>query len=301
MNKSAFLAILCPLIMPGSSGGAVGQSSFEFMLIGAGARASAMGEAFTAVSGDVGAPFFNPASLGVMREGELSFAHIAYLQDVTIEQFSFRSASGSFGFGGSLNLGRVADIERRGQAPSGEPLGSFDEHNLTASFFWGTPLADRLSIGNSLTFAYEKLDLEDASALAMDLGGLYNVTPGIALGVSVRNLGTRPEFIDRAFDLPREIRLGASYRTGEGFPAIIIAADLIKPEWGDKSAKFNIGGEYNYQNLAFLRAGSGIGYDSRSISLGAGLAYRNYVFDYAFVPMKNDLGNTHRLTLRVRL
>lgn len=301
MGKHFAGAGIIILLLVANLFGAVGQSSFEFMLIGAGARASGMGEAFTAVSGDVGAPFFNPASLGVMRGQEVSFAHIAYIEDVTLEQFAFQSISGSFRFGGSMNVGKVADIERRGQTPTGDPLGIFDEHNFVASFYWGMPVADKLSIGNAVKFAYEKIDLEDAAAFAVDLGGFYNLTPNISLGTSIRNLGTKPKFVDTAFDLPREIRLGASYRTGESVPGIIVAADFIKPEWGDKSSKLNIGGEYKYQNLAYLRAGGNFGYDSRSISVGAGIAYRNYLFDYAFVPMKNDLGNTHRFTLRIKL
>ena len=299
-RNPAAIAIFVILLTVGAQG-AVGQSGFEFMLIGSGSRAAAMGEAFTAVSGDVGAAFFNPAALGVMKGKELSFSHISYINDVTLEQFSFRSISGGIRFGGAINVGKIADIERRGQTPSGDPLGLFDEHNFTASIFWGKPFNEKLSIGNSVKFAYEKIDLEDASAFALDFGGLYGLTPNISLGASIRNLGTKPKFIDTAFDLPGEIRLGASYRTGESFPGVIVGADLVKPQWGDKSAKVNIGGEYNYQNLAFLRAGGYLGYDSRSISLGAGMAYRNYLFDYAFVPLKNDLGSTHRFTLRIRL
>ncbi len=280
---------------------AVGQSGFEFMLIGTGSRAAAMGEAFTALSGDVGAAFFNPAALGVMKGREVSFAHIAYIEDVTLEQFAFRSFSGSVRFGGSINVGSVADIERRGQTPSGEPLGLFDEHNFVASLFWAVPAADKLSIGNSVKFAYEKIDLEDASALVLDAGGLYALTPRFTLGISLRNFGTRPKFVQTAFDLPGEFRIGASYRTGDSFPGMVVGADIVKPQWGDKSAKLNIGAEYKYQNLAFLRAGNGFGYDSRSMAFGGGMAYRNYLFDYAFVPMKHDLGNTHRFTLRIRL
>ena len=301
MSRNLTTTAIFVVLMCAGALGAIGQSGFEFMLIGAGSRASAMGEAFTAVSGDVGAAFFNPATLGVMKGKEVSFAHISYIDDVTLEQFSFRSISGGFRFGGSLNVGKVADIERRGQTPSGDPLGLFDEHNFAASFFWGTPVAEKLSIGNTVKFAYEKIDLEDASTVALDFGGLYSLTPKISLGASIRNFGTKPKFVNTAFDLPGEFRFGASYRTGESFPGVIVGVDVIKPQWGDKSVKVNIGGEYNYQNLAFLRGGSDFVYDSISISLGAGMAYRNYLFDYAFVPMKNDLGSTHRFTLRIRL
>lgn len=303
MKLLNFVVPLAVIALCGTSRAVVGESSFEFMLLGVDARASAMGEAFTAVSGDVGAPFFNPASAAMMNGTEFSFAHISYLEDVSIEQFSLLTRSKSLRYGLSINIGSVVDIERRGDSPTDEPLGTFDEHNVTASFFIAAPITERLAIGNSAKIAYEKLDLEDATALALDIGVFYTLTPEIAIGGSIRNFGTKPKFINEPFDLPREYRVGASYRTPKEsrYEGILLSADLFKPEWGNKSSKFNIGGEYNYENIVFFRAGYYFGYDSRSISVGGGLAYRNYLFDYAYVPMKNNLGNTHRFTLRIRL
>jgi hypothetical protein len=236
-----------------------------------------------------------------MEKREVSFAHIAYFEDVTIEQFSIISRAGRFGIGGSLNIGRVADIERRGQTPSGEPLGLFDEHHFTAAFFWAIPATERLAVGNSVKFAYEKLDLEDASAFAVDFGVLYHVALGVTLGASLRNLGTQPKFVAHSFELPREIRLGIAYGADRYLPGMTLSADYIKPEWGDKSSKFNLGAEYNHLDLAYLRAGGDFGYDSRSVSFGGGLVYQMFYFDYAYVPFKNNLGNTHRFTLRIGL
>jgi hypothetical protein len=282
---------------------AVGESSFEFMLIGTGARATAMAEAFTAVSGDVGAPFFNPASAGKMKGTELSLAHISYIQDVRIEQFSAMTKSRDFHYGISLSIGSVSDLERRADYPSQEPLGLFDQHNVTFSFFWAVPLSDRLCIGNAAKFAYEKLDLDEASALALDIGLFYTVLPQVAVGGTVRNLGTKPRFVGESFDLPREYRLGASYRTPEGSPyeGVILSADYLKPEWGNKSSKLDIGGEYDYEGLLFFRLGYHFGYDSRSIAVGGGISYKIYIFDYAYLPIKHNLGNSHRFTLRIRL
>ncbi len=301
-----FSKLVVPLTLIAScstSYAVVGESSFEFMLIGVGARQSAMAEAFTAVSGDVGAPIFNPASAAMMNGTEFSFSHISYLEDVSVEQFSLLTRSGNFRYGLNINIGTVADIERRGNSPTDEPQGTFDEHNVTASFFVAVPVTEKLSIGNSAKIAYEKLDLEDATAVALDIGIFYTIAPEIAIGGSIRNLGTKPKFVSESFELPREYRLGASYRAPKGsrYEGFLLSADLFKPEWGNKSSKFNMGGEYNYQNIVFLRAGSHFGYDSRSIAVGGGIAYQNYFFDYAYVPGKNNLGNTHRFTLRIRL
>jgi hypothetical protein len=303
MKKAIYIALYICLFSSLADAQSNESSSFQFMLIGAGSRAASLGEAYTAVSGDAGAPYFNPSSAAMMNRAELSFMHVKYLTDVSMEHFTFLSRSGNFHFGFGFYYGQTSDIQRRSDTPSDNPLGTFNEHNFTASFIWAVPVSQRFAFGNSIKWAYEKLDLESASALALDLGAFYTLTPEIALGLSVRNLGTRPKFVSEAFDLPRELRIGASYRGApksklDGF---MFSSDFVLPNWGDKSSKFNLGAEYNYQNLLMARLGYDIGYDSRGFSIGGGLAYRDYYFDYAFVPAKHNLSDTHRLTLRVRL
>jgi len=281
----------------------VGGSSFEFLLVGAGSRASAMGEAFSAVSGDVGAPYFNPASAGVMNSSEISFAHLVYLEDASIEQLSALTHSGNLRLGLGMSIGQVADFERRDDRPSSEPLGTFDEHNFAFSIFWAYPISPRWSIGNTLKFAYEKLDYGSATAFGTDLGVFYTFDPQIAFGASIRNLGTKPKFISKSYDLPREFRLGFSYRGAPGshLDGVLLAADYILPKWGNGDSKLNFGGEYNYDNFVFFRSGYNLGYDSRSFALGGGLAYRIYFIDYAYVIFRHNLSDTHRITMRIRL
>jgi len=299
------LIITC-LIIIGSGNiamGALGDNSFEFLLIGSGARSSAMAESFTAVSGDAGAPFYNPASAAVMRGSEISFAHAEYLDDATLEHVSMFTGWGKSTVGLNVVVGRVADIERRANYPSSEPLGTFDEHNFSLSAFWGRSYSAKLAVGLAYKFAYEKLDILSATASAVDLGVFYSLNREISLGGSIRNLGTKPKFSDKAFDLPREIRTGIAYRVvnEEKLNSFIVSADMIYPEWGDEKMKYNLGGEYGYKNLVFARLGYHGGWYSRTMTFGGGLAYQRYIFDYAFVPVKNNLRNTHRLTFRISL
>ncbi len=140
--------VLCSLAASAAAYGQAGTNSFEFLLIGPGSRASAMGEAFTAVSGDAGAPYFNPASAALMNGTEFSFMHVAYLTDVSMDHLSVLARSGSFRYGVGLYYGKTGNIQRRGDTPTDDPLGLFDEHNFTAAFTWAVPVSNRLSIGN---------------------------------------------------------------------------------------------------------------------------------------------------------
>src|SRR5688500_15546910 len=57
-----------------------GQAS-DLFNIGAGARSMAMGSAFTAVSDDASAPYFNPAGLAWMDEHQLMAMHAPLMLD----------------------------------------------------------------------------------------------------------------------------------------------------------------------------------------------------------------------------
>jgi len=298
------IIIIC-LVVVALEGPALAQSastSFEFMLTGSDARTSAMGEAGAALNHDPGTVYFNPALAGTLSGINFSFMHVAYLTDVTQDNFSVLAKAGRFRYGLGLYLGKVANIARRGDIPTDNPS-YFDEHNLTMSLVWGLPVNDRLCVGNAVKWAYEKIDLNSASALALDLGAYYALTSQLSAGASARNLGTRPKFIDESFDLPRELRVGASFKASEKsrLNGATVSADFIWPKWGNGKTRLNLGGEYAYQNLISLRAGYGKGYDSRGLSVGGGLSYQKYFFDYAFVPGRNNLNDTHRFTLRISL
>jgi hypothetical protein len=303
MKKLLYASFLIALTVVGNTWAQSGDNSFDFLLIGLGSRASAMGEAFTAVSGDAGAPYFNPASAALISGTEFSFMHVAYLTDATMDHFTVVTQSNKFHYGLGMYYGKVADFQRRDVIPTDQPLGTFDEHNFTASVLWALQISERISIGNAIKVAYEKIDRSSASALGLDLGISYAIKPLITFGASVRNLGTKPKFEQQEYDLPRELRLGLAYRTQPGtkLGGLVLATDFVQTNWGNKNSKLNLGGEYTYQNMFTFRMGYGIGYDSRNISLGGGIAYRNYYFDYAFVPSKNNLSDTHRFTLRIKI
>ena len=53
----------------------VGTSAAQFMKIGVGARATAMGESFVAVSNDASAIFWNPAGIASLTTNEVLLVH----------------------------------------------------------------------------------------------------------------------------------------------------------------------------------------------------------------------------------
>src|SRR5687767_4320158 len=72
---------------------AAGTSSAQFLKMGAGARAAAMGNAFTAVADDVTATYWNPAGLGQIKNAQMSLMQNAGLIDT---QYQYLAAAAPY-------------------------------------------------------------------------------------------------------------------------------------------------------------------------------------------------------------
>jgi long-subunit fatty acid transport protein len=109
-----------------SSAANAGTSGAQFLKLGAGARAGAMAEAFTAVADDAFAAYYNPAGLVRLERPQLGGAHSALFQGVSYQSLAFvypfsragnRGRSEAAGSRHALGFGiyylGIGDIERR--------------------------------------------------------------------------------------------------------------------------------------------------------------------------------------------
>src|SRR5207302_7079121 len=69
-----------------------GTSGFSFLNLPVGARATAMGEAFSSVPNDIQGLVYNPACLATMAASQVSFQHLTYVDNVNQEAVSFGHA-----------------------------------------------------------------------------------------------------------------------------------------------------------------------------------------------------------------
>jgi long-subunit fatty acid transport protein len=296
-NFSLFLLPLVLMICITSQAAATNESQAAalFLLIEPGAKQAGMGEAYTAISDDASAGYYNPAGLAFQGKDEknLTFMHTNWLpklaSDMYYEYLGYaQHAEGWGNFAFNLvyfNMGEQSITN----STSSEILGKFTSFELMASGSYGATMTDNLSLGLTLKAIYSKLadsgqEAEQGkgigSSFALDFGAMYK-TPvqGLTLGAAIHNIGPKISYIDvsQADPLPLNFVLGLAYTPVESeFNRLRLCMDIYKPlvsrdttplgallkAWGDEGASeeirqidYKIGTEYVYNNFMALRAG----------------------------------------------
>jgi len=271
-----------------------GSASFIFLRTGVGSRPTSLAEAVTASGDDITSAFYNPALLwAISSKRQVAFMYNAYFSDVTQNYLSAAMKGTNYAIGGYLILGGVPDFERRTE-PSPDPSGTFDENCFVGSLIYARHFK-LFDLGLNLKYAYEKIDYESASPIMFDAGVYKAITSELSVGASTKNIGTEPKFVNESYPLSQEYRIGAAYKPMKFNRSLELMADAVF--YSDIDPRYNFGLEYSYKNYFTLRTGYGAGYESRGLSFGGGVMYRQFQFDYAFVNYSNDVGNAHRFTM----
>ncbi len=284
---------------------AIGKVGGAELKIGLGARPVGMGEAFVAQADDVNSTAWNAAGLAQIQGHQVGLMHTLYLQDTSLEYVAYaQNIFTGAGVGVNvmyLNYGSMEKLDEVDGLPVAN--GSFTPAALAATVGFGQWLLPELAMGGAVKMIQQSIDTERYTAVAVDLGGLYQ-TPlsGLRLGLAVQNLGTALG----GADLPRNIKAGAAY----ALPFTVTADDAwqllldVNVPLGDASyTSLNLGTEYWYNHLVAARAGyqlknNGAVEGLSGLTVGAGVKVAMAQVDYALVAF-GDLGMTHQLALSV--
>lgn len=305
-TNSALLLALCVLVPAFPLHAAPGASGGSFLRIVQSPRAVAMGEAGTALHGDLlGSLALNPASLSLTDHRELAFAYNLWIEDVSIQQAAYAHplpAKKSVLTGSLVRLGMDSIA---GYNNSGAYTGNVDAGDLALSVHYARRLSGpwqdmRLGLfaGAGLKYARETLDDVSASAKLFDLGLLWRSKLGtgiFGLGVSAQSLGSGFKFDQETDPAPRVIRAGAAYSVLSAGDPLSFVADIRKPD--DVDMSFSLGCEYTIRKLVALRAGYISGTDmGGGLRLGGGVNIKQMQVDYALSGY-GKFGSAHRISL----
>lgn len=338
MKKVALLLILFTIVSLTAPAAfaqtKVGTTAAPFLGIGVGSRAIGMGGAFVAVADDASALYWNNAGIVQNRSNEVLLVHTEWIGDISFDYVGtvFNMGDGSIGL--SLTSLSMGDMD---VTTVDEPEGTgerFDAADIAIGLTYAHAVTDRFSIGGTVKYINQKIWKESASAFAIDLGTLYK-TPffnGMKIGAVISNFGSKMKMdgddlvflhdIDETSDgnnentpgqwfldewtLPIMFRVGIAIDVYEADQhRITIATDAAHPN--DNEEYLNVGGEYAYNNMLFLRAGlkSAFVEDAEEgATYGAGFRVTQmgsvqFGLDYAFEDF-GRLENVHKFSLGIQ-
>lgn len=176
-----------------------------FLKKGVGARALAMGSAFTSISNDTSALYWNPAGLGQIQDYSVSVMGTSGSSDewpgqedmtpshnfvaVSVPMSKFTDVlRGSVFALGYINS-KIDNVTESDE--SGNELGSFSDSQNAIYLSWGMPVWEsntNLYVGVSLKYIMEEMDGIDggsATGYDIDAGVLYNVFETLNFGLFI--------------------------------------------------------------------------------------------------------------------
>ncbi len=297
-------------LFPRLGGQRAGTSSFSFLKIDVSARAHGMAGSYTTIANDATSLFWNPAGA----------AQIEGSRDIMIDQsnwiadFQLSSFAGVWQFGKVHHLGLSALAL---YAPPTEitteyrPDGTGEYYNygdVLLGLTYALRMTDRFSFGITTKLVEEQLaDLQMRSVL-IDLGTYYRTGyKDLRFAVALLNFGspTRPDGLYlnsdsvnteyESFSPPTIFRLGVAHEWLQTEQQELTSSvQLNHPV--DNAENISLGLEYGFHDVLYLRAGNTFGDDVRSWSLGFGLRWSQFSFDYSYADMK-DLNRSEHLSL----
>ncbi len=306
--------IITTLFLFAAFEGVNAQSSFHFLTLNSSARAAALGGAFVSVQEDATAIFINPATLSTVQDSRMSATFLKHVLDINSGLISYNSSSES-----------VGKYAVSAQFTSNGTFQGADKNGIKTSTFSGTELAvsgtytnafdSNFYYGATLKFIYSGLEKTSSTALAADVGLLYQIPKSrVNIGFSILNMGAQlSKYGPESESLPVDARLGINHRL-RGLPLLLNfsfhhLADATDGFF-DRFANFSIGGELTVSKVIDLR----LGYDNlvrKSVSLetqrgmsgfaaGVGVKTKNVLIDYGASSLGTP-ATLHRLSVNLKI
>ncbi len=243
----------------------------EFLALGTGARALALGSAYVALADDATAGYWNAAALATLKERQVHLMHAERFSSLVQQDYLALALRGKRIHGLSLSLIRVGvnDLKETTLQDPGSALGpdnrpvvssTFNSSDYALYLSAGHRLSGRLSLGSSLKLIYRSVgNFSSAYGFGLDLGLRYRLGPRLILAANIRDITTTPIAWDTntTDSIRPSVLLGLAYSHPlAGGQATLGIASRAGGDAVDESGTkpLNVGVEYWYRIIA-LRAG----------------------------------------------
>lgn len=290
----------------------IAQTGMKWLSIPIGARAAALGGAYTAMADDISAIFWNPAGIAYAEGGHIFLNQTMWIADINVNSAALTYGYGNWGiFGLSFAAADWGTFHGTQLSTGGTGFietGDFSPTDWSMGISYAKQISNAFAIGGNVKYLYEKLGTgfegtqanpqeytAKMSLFAFDIGTFYYTGfKDLRFAMSFQNFSGEKKYREEFFPLPLTFRFGIAmdvfqFVAEESKHKVVLAADAIHPR--DYSERLHFGVEYGFRNLVFLRGGYKTNYDEEDLSLGAGLhyAFNGFAFtlDYSYVQFKN--------------
>jgi hypothetical protein len=303
------------------------QTGFQFLSVGSDARAAGMAGAMTTICSGSNSLFFNPATMTEMNNFiDFSAGQNNWIADITHNALSlaFNPAGGRYGVVG-LSLLYVDYGELQGTMVWGNdqgfiPTEIFNPSSISIGVGYALALSTKFSAGGQVKYTGQQfgesvVEIGEADSLAVkkyraftlafDFGTLFKTGfKSFEFGMSVRNFAGEMRYEDEGFQLPLTFSIGASmdildFWDNIGKPhTLLVSVDAVHPR--SYPEYINLGIEYGYNDILFLRYGLESNRDECASNFGFGINIVGLIFDYSYTPF-GVFDDVQRFTLRFSL
>jgi hypothetical protein len=283
-----------------------GSTDGQFLKIGVSPRAAAMGDAYIAVANGAEATYYNSAALPWIKGTDIVFNHTRWFAGIHHE---FAAATLNLDAFGSFGISFTALYTDEMQVTTPlQPDGTgetFYVGNYRLGVTYARFLTDRVTLGVSLNYIAMSLYAGfSAEAVAVDIGTMYvSDFRGFRFSMQISNFGSSIQYVNEAYPLPTNFTFGLGMNALESDnQTLLFSFSAVKPNEGKPIGQ--VGMEWNYDNMLFLRGGYHLNHAVRNHSFGGGVKFGlseyEFRFDYSYSNFLL-LGAAHRIGVGVRL
>jgi hypothetical protein len=293
----AFALVAAALATPALAG----PPGFAFLEVPAGARAAALGGAYASVARGAEAAFWNPAGLADFDGTQFTGTHTETYEHLRHDQVAVAGRLFGGGLAASMRAMYSEPIPERDDL--GNLIGSFGSHDLEFLLGYGRKLTGGVSLGFTAQAVRERVADLAAGTWAVGAGAAWDLTrlPGVRASLGVHNVGPAGHYTlegvqgDRV-KLPAALHGGVSF-SHAAFSNLNALLALDARATRGRNVVLAGGAELDAPVGAAVRFGVRAGDDIASWSAGMGWRTKALRIDYAFVPSKLELDDTHRFSL----
>ncbi len=334
--KKASLLIITSCIIFGNQPDIVTKeatAAFNFLKLETGIRAVGMAGAQVAAGIGVESVPYNPASIARIKQSDVYMSKTSlYSVGISHHVLGFgRKMTASDFVSGHLFYLDSGLMEETSTVESDGTGGQFRVYDFALSLTYARRMTDRLNLGLTVKMireTYTNFSM-GAEAVAIDIGSVFDTGLwGLILGMSVSNFGSEVNYsgesleidkdpitdepiqsVTKSWPLPLIFRMGIktdligkdSYYIKNQIHKLTLALDAVDPI--DNLLMGNVGMEYSWNNIAFVRSGMHLNHDTARLALGGGLKWNIRMLvlnlDYALVDY-GELNYTHQFGMNFK-